>query len=127
MCKIWNPAKPLSMEKWDRNRKVQVETMAKTQVGLAKDIASGSMKGFRAEGKGIAVSNIAGKFYAIGDRCTHRGCSLSKGRMEGDVVTCPCHGSKFSLKTGAVVKGPAAEPEPAYPVTVESGGIWVED
>ena len=100
--------------------------MGKVQVGLAKDVAPGAMKGFKAEGKGIVVSNIGGKFSAIGEKCTHRGCSLAKGRVEGEVVTCPCHGSKFSLKTGAVVKGPAAEPEPAYPVTVEGDGIWVE-
>jgi nitrite reductase/ring-hydroxylating ferredoxin subunit len=100
--------------------------MAKVQVGLAKDVAPGTMKGFRAEGRGIVVSNTDGKFSAVGDKCTHRGCSLSKGRMESEVVTCPCHGSRFNLKTGAVVRGPATEPEPAYPVTVEGGGIWVE-
>jgi len=100
--------------------------MAKVQVGLAKDVPPGTMKGFKAEGKGIVVSSIGGKFSAIGDKCTHRGCTLSKGRMEGEVVTCPCHGSKFSLKTGAVVKGPATEPEPAYPVAVEGEEIWVE-
>jgi nitrite reductase/ring-hydroxylating ferredoxin subunit len=100
--------------------------MAKFQVGLAKDVASGAMRGFKAGDKGVVVSNIGGKFYAIGEKCTHRGCTLSKGRLEGDVVTCPCHGSKFNAKTGAVVRGPAAEPEPAYPVTVEGDGIWIE-
>ena len=100
--------------------------MAKIQVGLVKDVAAGAMKGFKAGDKGVLVSNIDGKFYAIGDKCTHRGCSLSKGRLEGEVVTCPCHGSRFNVKTGAVVRGPAGEPEPAFPVIVEGDGIWVE-
>jgi len=100
--------------------------MARIQVGLAKDVPPGAMKGYRAGDRGIVVSNIGGKFSAIGDKCTHRGCTLSKGRMEGEVVACPCHGSRFSLKTGAVVRGPATEPEPAYSVTVEGEGIWVE-
>jgi len=100
--------------------------MARIQVGLAKDVPPGAMKGYRAGDRGIVVSNIGGKFSAVGDKCTHRGCTLSKGRMEGEVVTCPCHGSRFSLKTGAVVRGPATEPEPAYSVTVEGEGIWVE-
>jgi 3-phenylpropionate/trans-cinnamate dioxygenase ferredoxin subunit len=100
--------------------------MAKMQVGLVKDVASGAMKGFKPGDKGVLVSNIDGKFYAIGDKCTHRGCSLSKGRLEGEVVTCPCHGSRFNVKTGAIVRGPAGEPEPAFPVTVEGDGIWVE-
>ena len=100
--------------------------MARIQVGLAKDVPPGAMKGYRAGDRGIVVSNIGGKFYAVGDKCTHRGCTLSKGRMEGEVVTCPCHESRFNLKTGAVVRGPATEPEPAYSVTVEGEGIWVE-
>jgi nitrite reductase/ring-hydroxylating ferredoxin subunit len=100
--------------------------MGKVQVGLAKDVAPGTMKGFKVEGKALVVSNIGGKFSAIVERCTHRGCSLSKGRMEGEVVTCPCHGSRFNLKTGAVVRGPAEEPEPSFPVTVEGDAIWVE-
>ena len=99
--------------------------MGKVQVGLAGDVPLGTMKGFKAEGKGIVVTNIDGKYFAIGDKCTHRGCSLSKGRLEGEVVTCPCHGSRFNVKTGAVVRGPAEEPEPAYAITVE-GDVWVE-
>jgi nitrite reductase/ring-hydroxylating ferredoxin subunit len=100
--------------------------MAQVQVGLLKDVASGAMKGFKAGDKGILVSNIGGQFYAIGDKCTHRGCSLSKGRLEGEVVTCPCHGSRFNVKTGAIVRGPAGEPEPAFVIKVEGDGLWVE-
>jgi nitrite reductase/ring-hydroxylating ferredoxin subunit len=100
--------------------------MTKTQVGLVKDVAPGTMKGLMAGETKILVANIGGKFSAIGDKCTHRGCSLSKGRLEGEVVTCPCHGSRFNVKTGAVVRGPAEEPEPACAITVEGDGIWVE-
>jgi nitrite reductase/ring-hydroxylating ferredoxin subunit len=100
--------------------------MQKIQVGLSKDVALGTMKGFKAGDKAILVANIAGKFNAIGNKCTHRGCSLSMGRLEGEVVTCPCHGSRFNVKTGAVVRGPAEEPEPSHPVTIEGDGIWIE-
>ena len=103
--------------------------MSKVQAGFTKDVAPGTMKGFKAGDKGILISNIDGKFYAIGDKCTHRGCSLSKGRIEGEVVTCPCHGSRFNVKTGANVKGPAGVPEPAYQLPskgMESGWIFSE-
>ena len=100
--------------------------MTKMQVGLIKDVAPGTMKGFKAGETGIVITNIGGTFHAIGDRCTHRGCSLSKGRLEGEVVTCPCHGSRFNVTTGVVVRGPAEQPEPGYKVTVEGDGIWVE-
>jgi len=120
--KIWKLAKQLSFQVGSTEIG---GIMAKVQVGLIKDVAAEGMKGFRAGDKPVLVSNIEGKFYAIGDKCTHRGCSLSKGRKEGDVVTCPCHGYRFNLKTGAVVRGPAENPEPSYPATLEGDGIWV--
>ncbi len=58
---------------------------------------------------------------AIHDRCSHRGCALSGGEVDGEVVVCPCHGSRFRLEDGAVERGPATAPQPAYE-TRESGG-----
>lgn len=55
------------------------------------------------EGKGVLVARVGQAFYAIGDRCTHLGCSLSKGTLEATFITCPCHGSKFDITTGKVV------------------------
>ena len=100
--------------------------MARIQIGLVRDVPPGTIKGFKSGETKILVSNIGGQFSGIGDKCTHRGCTLSKGRLEGEVVTCPCHGSRFSLKTGAVVRGPAEQPEPVFPVTAEGEGLWVE-
>jgi len=100
--------------------------MAKQQLGLVKDVPPGTMKGFGVGETKIMIANIGGKLSAIGDKCSHRGCLLSRGKLEGEVITCPCHGSRFNVKTGAVVRGPAEQPEPSYPVTIEGGGIWVE-
>jgi nitrite reductase/ring-hydroxylating ferredoxin subunit len=63
--------------------------------------------------------------YAIHDRCSHRGCSLSDGEVEGDEVICACHGSRFSLRDGAVKHGPATMPQPAFQVRVEAGRIEI--
>ena len=48
-----------------------------------------------------------GALYALHDRCSHRGCSLAQGRIEGESVVCRCHGSRFSLRDGSVERGPA--------------------
>jgi nitrite reductase/ring-hydroxylating ferredoxin subunit len=71
------------------------------------------------------VINVKGEYYAIGNVCTHKGCMLSEGGLEGETVTCPCHGSKFDVKTGRVVGGPAVRPEPSYQVRVEKDQIMV--
>jgi nitrite reductase/ring-hydroxylating ferredoxin subunit/uncharacterized membrane protein len=62
---------------------------------------------------------------AIHDRCSHRGCSLSEGTVEGDEVVCACHGSRFSLRDGAVKHGPATAPQPAFQVRVQNGRVEV--
>ena len=63
--------------------------------------------------------------FAIHDRCSHRGCSLSEGKLEGDEVVCSCHGSRFDRRTGAVLGGPATAAQPAFQVRIEDGVVQV--
>jgi len=56
------------------------------------------------------------QIFAIHDRCSHRGCSLSDGSVEGDEIVCACHGSRFDRRTGALKRGPATEAQPAFQV-----------
>jgi len=65
------------------------------------------------------------EIFAIHDRCSHRGCSLSEGSIEGDEVVCACHGSRFSLRTGAVKHGPATASQPAFQVRTDDGRVEV--
>jgi nitrite reductase/ring-hydroxylating ferredoxin subunit len=99
--------------------------MTIVQAGLAKDMANNTTKAIKIGDLEILVANIEGTFFAIRNKCTHRGCQLSRGRISGDHVICPCHGSTFDLKTGEVIKGPAKEPEPSYKVKVENGELQV--
>ncbi len=67
------------------------------------------------------------RLFAIGDRCTHQGAPLSRGRVtfSGSIaqVTCPAHGSAFDLSNGHVMRAPATSPEPAYDVRVTDGVV----
>jgi nitrite reductase/ring-hydroxylating ferredoxin subunit len=56
------------------------------------------------------------EIFAIHDRCSHRGCSLSDGEIDGNEVVCACHGSRFDRRDGAVKGGPATSPQPAFQV-----------
>jgi len=100
--------------------------MTTVQAGFAKDLAINKMKGIKIGDVDILVANIEGNFFAIRNKCTHMGCHLTGGSISGNNVICPCHGSTFDLKTGAVVRGPAKEPEPSYKVEVEKGVLQVE-
>jgi nitrite reductase/ring-hydroxylating ferredoxin subunit/uncharacterized membrane protein len=63
--------------------------------------------------------------YAIHDRCSHRGCPLSDGEVEGHEIVCGCHFSRFDLRTGAVVRGPATAPQPVFDVRKSDGVVEV--
>jgi 3-phenylpropionate/trans-cinnamate dioxygenase ferredoxin subunit len=78
-----------------------------------------------AGGKSVLVANLAGKYYATGNVCTHMGCTLSNGTLKEGNVECPCHGSVFDVKTGKVVKGPAKKPEPTFQVKVEGDDLMI--
>ena len=65
-------------------------------------------------------------FHAIHDRCSHRGCSLADGELEKETITCACHGSKFSLRDGSVLGGPATAGQPAFEVRESDGRIEVK-
>jgi nitrite reductase/ring-hydroxylating ferredoxin subunit/uncharacterized membrane protein len=62
---------------------------------------------------------------ALHDRCSHRGCSLATGGVGDGAITCPCHGSRFDLRTGAVQQGPATAPQPVLDTRTRDGRIEV--
>jgi nitrite reductase/ring-hydroxylating ferredoxin subunit len=74
------------------------------------DVVAGHMRVFDVDGIKVCVANANGHLYALDDTCTHLGCSLAKGKLEGTTVTCPCHGSQFDLTLGVVIRGPATRP-----------------
>ena len=96
------------------------------RVASAKDVAVGQMHVFDVEGTQVNVTNVDGHLYAFDDRCTHTGCSLSKGTLHGTTVTCPCHGSKFDVTSGAVLRGPATRPLRSRLVQVEHEALLTE-
>jgi nitrite reductase/ring-hydroxylating ferredoxin subunit len=77
-------------------------------------------------GEVVAVCNLAGKFYAVHDRCTHAGGPLSRGRLEGKNLICPWHDSCFDVETGAATCGPATRPVKTYRVILEGDIARVE-
>lgn len=96
-------------------------TVAKTG-----DVEAGELAAFDVSGRKVAIANVDGTLYAFDDVCTHRQCSLAEGELEGTTVTCPCHGSQFDVRTGAVLTPPATVPVKSYPVRVEADAIQIE-
>ena len=90
------------------------------------DIPPGSMKQGVVAGKSIALANIDGAVFAVADSCTHKECSLgNEGFLDGNMITCGCHGAQFDAATGKVLSLPATTDLGTYEVKVENGDIFV--
>ena len=95
-------------------------------IGRADEVVEGDAAAFDVEGTQVAVARVEGELYAFGDICTHQGCTLMPGgELDGTELTCGCHGSMFSIKTGEVLDGPATEPIEVYPAREAGGEIQI--
>jgi len=80
--------------------------MSFVEVAKVSEIPTGTMKHIEAGGEEVCIANVGGRFYAIGDRCPHMNSSLSRGILEGPIITCPLHFSRFDVTTGKKIAGP---------------------
>lgn len=91
----------------------------------ADKLPPGQMTCVEMDGKRILLANVDGTFYATDDSCTHEDASLSSGSLKGELVKCPLHGSRFSLRTGEPTEDPAEDALRCYPVKIDGGMVLV--
>ena len=95
-------------------------------VAKASSLANGEMSAYDVKGETVAVANVGGAYYAFHDTCTHRKCSLSDGELDGTTLTCICHGSRFDVTSGAVLRGPAERPLKTFNARVAGDDLQVD-
>jgi nitrite reductase/ring-hydroxylating ferredoxin subunit len=96
------------------------------KVAKTEDIQVSQMMAVEVNDERICLANVNGKYYAIGNVCTHMGGPLAEGKLEDYIVQCPWHGSRFDIRSGKVVRPPAMKPEPIYEVKVENNDILIK-
>jgi nitrite reductase/ring-hydroxylating ferredoxin subunit/uncharacterized membrane protein len=89
------------------------------------ELNEGEMKKVDADGVPVLLVRRNGEIHAIAHTCSHMGGPLSEGKLEGEVVQCPWHGSRFNVRDGSVVDGPATFPQPCFEARVREGQIEV--
>lgn len=92
---------------------------------MAAELPEGKMVRAEAEGIPVMVVRRGGRIFALAETCAHLGGPLSEGEFDGATVTCPWHGSQFSIEDGSVRVGPAAYTQPCFEVQVREGRIEV--
>jgi 3-phenylpropionate/trans-cinnamate dioxygenase ferredoxin subunit len=103
-------------------RGVELEYVTVAMVG---ELGPGQRKLVDVDGEPLAIFNIAGRYFAIDDRCSHDDGPVGEGEVAGEAIECPRHGARFSLETGKALSLPAAVDIPAYPVRVVGHEVQV--
>ncbi|MDT8433158.1 MAG: Rieske 2Fe-2S domain-containing protein [Anaerosomatales bacterium] len=68
------------------------------------DLQDGQMTAVKSGGHDFLVARVGEEYFVSDKRCPHLKGNLSKGTLEGTVVTCPLHHSQFDLRDGSVVR-----------------------
>jgi nitrite reductase/ring-hydroxylating ferredoxin subunit/uncharacterized membrane protein len=84
-------------------------------------------KPVRAEHNGTPILLVrrGSQIFVLAETCSHLGGPLSEGKLQGEVIQCPWHGSRFSIRDGHVVDGPAVHAQPCLETRIKNGRIEV--
>jgi len=116
--------------------------MAKHVVAAVEDIPAGARKLVTIKGRAIVVFNLGGEFFALNNRCPHRGGSLCEGYLtgaveaslpgeyrysrRGEIIRCPWHSWEFDIRTGKSWCDPNRVRTKQYAVSIARGAEVVE-
>ena len=72
----------------------------------------------------ILVCAEDGQYYAYGQKCSHKGCSVTYERASRR-FECPCHRGTYDVQTGNVLYGPPTRPLSLIVLQMRAGGeVW---
>lgn len=111
-------------------------------VAAVGDIPPGGRKLVDVSGRDVAVFNLSGEFFALANKCPHRGGPLCKGNLTGlvlsegpgeynyirlgEIIRCPWHNWEFDIRTGKSWCDPEKVQARRFGVSVEKGAKLIE-
>lgn len=95
------------------------------RVGRVDDVPLLEGRSVTIGGRRIAVVRLLDGFAAVDAECPHRGGPLADGIVADTCVTCPLHGWRFDLRSGAPAGGGAAIGIAVHEVVERGGELWV--
>jgi nitrite reductase/ring-hydroxylating ferredoxin subunit len=110
-------------------------------VGVATLLSDGQVTEVEIEGTRLLLARVDGKHYATQALCPHLKAKLARGTLEGYIIKCPAHGSRFDIRDGSNIAWVERLPKLAqkavtvvakprnlqtYPVRVQDGQVWVQ-
>ena len=96
-----------------------------TPIMKAQDLPNRKPVRAQFDGKSIMLYREGVSVRAIGAVCSHAGGPLDEGQVHRNCVTCPWHHSVFNIRNGAIVHGPATQPQPAFSARIRDVNVEV--
>ena len=96
------------------------------KVGSTDEIPVGGMKRIHIGGRRYLIAHTDSGFYAVDDLCSHEEVSLYLGCIQGEMIKCSLHGSRFSLQTGVALEEPATDPIGTYALKREINVLFLD-
>jgi nitrite reductase/ring-hydroxylating ferredoxin subunit/uncharacterized membrane protein len=90
-----------------------------------EELQEGSPVARMVDGAKVLLYRSGGRIYALSNRCNHLGGPLEQGKVDGGVVECPWHASRFRLEDGRVLQGPARVRQPVWETRIKERKIEV--
>ena len=101
--------------------------MSKRNVLGPADLKEGDVRGYPVGKRNVLIACVGGRMKALDDWCNHAGCLLSGGRIQANLVICPCHEVGFDLDTGKNVTSPqVCDDQRAFQISVVDGNLILE-
>ncbi len=95
------------------------------RVAAVDDVASGGRLSIFVDDIPALLIRLGEEFFAIEDVCSHDRQPLTNGALGSDCsITCPRHGAKFNLRTGAAMCMPAIQPISTFEVQIRDGAVF---
>jgi toluene monooxygenase system ferredoxin subunit len=99
--------------------------MAYHRVTTLAELWSGDLVGTAVGGVRVLVLRIGDGVHAYEDRCAHLGFELSRGTLDGRVLTCSAHHWQYDATTGRGINPAMACLRP-FAIKVEDGVVYVD-
>ncbi len=90
------------------------------------ELADATPRGVTVDGVAVCLVRLGDEVLAVHDECTHEAVPLSEGDVEDGTIECWLHGSRFDLRTGAVLNPPAVKPVATYQTRVTGTQVHVD-
>jgi nitrite reductase/ring-hydroxylating ferredoxin subunit len=89
------------------------------------DLSEDTIKPVTVVGMDVLLIKREDHVYALASRCPHMGCNLANGRLNENILVCPCHGWSFDIRNGEYQTNKAIKLL-TFECKVENGDIYIK-